>query len=904
METILDKLLEQNKKIERNISRLGTLDNGEICSEVISKLRTFVEHIAAHHYTVTNSLVSVVTQENIEQGIAYINKDKNLRFIKDLHKFLQACASHYVVSEVTSPRLIQKYVPYLFEIKQWMKRQYNVDLITNLIDLSKLQDSNLQDYYVSIKNSMNKIIYKHAPFPKDRYYVFSCHPIFVDNELIYEVTLGIASDYASKFNRFIVFSVEKIPTNYSIRCEFVEKKIKLIKNNTNVKIVQDWCVSIRPCEFNNLGKILGINENISSSSSEYNNLMSYIMEHKTNLSDIIMLKQKEYDDIKQKILVKTKEIHIYNIIDKARHYANSRYNERNLIRYLAYNLNNKIIKNQSSSRANNIGLYVNKYIYPFSGFPFAMSLHDHNPSLIDLIEVFGKPIEHELVYRKIKNKTENENILYHKLEELFEENLEDVKNKIKIINSKLDWAPDSKIENIGELYYIKEYEDTTVSILNSLINLSSNGIVGYTEFAKNKINEYHIDVDSEEKKIILFHLFENTKVACIYGPAGTGKSFLARLISDIYKDSKKIYIANTNTAVNNLYKKVGGDIQDFMTIKKYLKYVPSCDLLFIDECSMVSNEDMMKIIQYNKFQALVLMGDIIQIESIKFGNWYKLAKAFLEKKAKNELNEMHRTSSPPLRLLWSKLRSKENVIDEILSQYDMIRELNDDSLLVHDKDEIVLALNYNGLYGINNLNNIMQENNKKASCRLWNYTYKIGDPILFTDNNQYAPILYNNLKGVIISFKNYPEKVIFVLEVETVINDMDLKPYDDVTLIKVSDKKSLISITVDKKFDSDYDEDKSKLVPFQIAYAVSIHKSQGLEFEHVKIVICDDIDDEITHNIFYTAVTRSTDNLRIYWSKETQIKVLSKIMIKTDMRDVGILSSKKNFKIRDKNITI
>ena len=133
---------------------------------------------------------------------------------------------------------------------------------------------------------------------------------------------------------------------------------------------------------------------------------------------------------------------------------------------------------------------------------------------------------------------------------------------------------------------------------------------------------------------------------------------------------------------------------------------------------------------------------------------------------------------------------------------------------------------------------------------------------------------------------------------------MDLKPYDDVTLIKVSDKKSLISITVDKKFDSDYDEDKSKLVPFQIAYAVSIHKSQGLEFEHVKIVICDDIDDEITHNIFYTAVTRSTDNLRIYWSKETQIKVLSKIMIKTDMRDVGILSSKKNFKIRDKNITI
>ena len=185
---------------------------------------------------------------------------------------------------------------------------------------------------------------------------------------------------------------------------------------------------------------------------------------------------------------------------------------------------------------------------------------------------------------------------------------------------------------------------------------------------------------------------------------------------------------------------------------------------------------------------------------------------------------MHRTSSEPLKLLWNKLRDKENVIDEILSQYDMIRELNDNSLVVYNEDEIVLALNYNGLYGINNLNNIMQENNMNASCHLWNYTYKIGDPILFTNNNQYAPVLYNNLKGKIISFKVESEKIIFVLEVETVINNMDLTSYEDVILLKVKDGKSLISINVNKKFDSDYDEDKSKLVPFQIAYAVSIHK--------------------------------------------------------------------------------
>ena len=156
MESILNKLLEQNRKIERDISRLGTLEDGEICSEVISKLRTFVEHVSAYHYTVSNALPRVVTQENIEAGIAYVYRDKSLRFIKDLHKFLQACASHYVVSEITSPRLIQKYIPYLFEIKKWMKQKYKVDLIVNLCELSKLQDTNLNNYYLCISKSMNK----------------------------------------------------------------------------------------------------------------------------------------------------------------------------------------------------------------------------------------------------------------------------------------------------------------------------------------------------------------------------------------------------------------------------------------------------------------------------------------------------------------------------------------------------------------------------------------------------------------------------------------------------------------------------------------------------------------------------------------------------------------------------
>ena len=76
---------------------------------------------------------------------------------------------------------------------------------------------------------------------------------------------------------------------------------------------------------------------------------------------------------------------------------------------------------------------------------------------------------------------------------------------------------------------------------------------------------------------------------------------------------------------------------------------------------------------------------------------------------------------------------------------------------------------------------------------------------------------------------------------------------------------------VERDSDADYSEE---IVPFQIAYAVSIHKAQGLEYESVKVVITEDVDERISHNIFYTAITRTTDRLKIYMSKESNQGVL------------------------------
>ena len=66
-------------------------------------------------------------------------------------------------------------------------------------------------------------------------------------------------------------------------------------------------------------------------------------------------------------------------------------------------------------------------------------------------------------------------------------------------------------------------------------------------------------------------------------------------------------------------------------------------------------------------------------------------------------------------------------------------------------------------------------------------------------------------------------------------------------------------------------------VPFQVAYAVSIHKAQGLEYDSVKIVVTNANEEDLTHSIFYTAVTRAREHLRIFWTPETQQAVLQSL---------------------------
>lgn len=192
----------------------------------------------------------------------------------------------------------------------------------------------------------------------------------------------------------------------------------------------------------------------------------------------------------------------------------------------------------------------------------------------------------------------------------------------------------------------------------------------------------------------------------------------------------------------------------------------------------------------------------------------------------------------------------------------------------------------------------MQENNPNLAVTWDIQQYKIGDPILFLDSDRFRPIIHNNMKGVIQGVKiidegTPEERIQFDVEIPKAVDERDVLGLD-LELLECLEKeeKSLIRFYVHKLKSVDEDgDDFSTVVPFQVAYAVSIHKAQGLEYDSVKIVITDEVEELVTHNIFYTAITRARKNLKIYWTPEVEEKVINRIKPRNISKDVELLKN-------------
>ena len=135
--------------------------------------------------------------------------------------------------------------------------------------------------------------------------------------------------------------------------------------------------------------------------------------------------------------------------------------------------------------------------------------------------------------------------------------------------------------------------------------------------------------------------------------------------------------------------------------------------------------------------------------------------------------------------------------------------------------------------------------------------------------------------------------IYFTIEVYTVLNELDVIGFDLELKESVTDETSVIRFKVGRGGDGNDDNDNvENVVPFQVAYAISIHKAQGLEYESVKVVITSEIEEMVSHNIFYTAITRAKSKLKIYWSPETEKRILENMKVQFNDKDYQLFKAK------------
>lgn len=783
--------------------------------------------------------------------------------------------------EGQAERLMLKYYNYLWEIRKFLKDNFDIEELGNLSKFPLNMDRLDEEYYKLVARNIENEDLTPINVRVSRYYIKKINPFFVNGERYFEITLQLAGLYATKYNRITVYSKFYISTKYSIQIAYTEKKLELWGINNKIKILNNWKVSIDPVCLNKMAKMVMMHTQISSKHGEYIELMKFLTSTQMNLLEIINLSNERFQYVYNYIYASTNTHNFGEVILKIRNYYAKSSNKigRYTIRYALLNLREEVLEalltNKYNSRSLD-GLNITTKCYPFEKKPFISNIagsKTSNGNKRDIIEIVDdrNKFEKVLPYLKIERMIKETGELY------FDKELIATDEEINKYNMGLDsWERNNGFMiNVEEnIVSIDSYVSTTLFILKRLLQLSHDPDMEQQSRNERYLKECGIKFEDELKQIAMKYLFVSSQVMLIYGAAGTGKTTLIKYISNMLDKSKKLFLTKTHTALQNLQNRICNiDNISFASIDSVTKSneIIDFDVIFIDECSTIDNLTMKKLLEKVKEETkLVFSGDIHQIESIDFGNWFYYAKDIITTKgASIELLRNWRTEKGELISLWDEVRKKRPIITEKLSMDGPFSKDLGEEIFELSDDEVVLCLNYDGKFGVNNINQYFQNANTKSKAFSWaEWVFKIGDRIIFLDTRR-SSLLYNNLNGTIYNIKKNESSIIFTIDIKIHLTEEQCK-YESFDYIDNISDGTRIRLEVIKWNDDLSDEDKIKtVIPFQIAYAISIHKAQGLEFKSVKVVIPSSNAEKITHSVFYTAITRAKENLKIYWSAET-----------------------------------
>ncbi|GAA0491439.1 ATP-dependent RecD-like DNA helicase [Streptomyces olivaceiscleroticus] len=893
MATVEQQVKSADDVICQNLTNpLG--DRGFLSQNVLGQLRNLVEGLAVWAHLNDRSIEFHYNQ--VGPALNAVKALAKFRLLSRFHGLLQASVSHYTLDRDPSERLMLKYYEYLLRTRDLAKEQLGVTILADLEQFPIDLDPSLREYYEKIAACIEQDKTRLPSSPRrERYYIHSSRPFFIAGRIYYEVTFHLAHNRTSKFDRIIGFTDIDVTDKYAASLELESGTIEVLGKKMPITLIRSWEVSIRPCEFDNFARLFDASQGkVSGSHSEYRNLMRYLTTTRSSLLDLMDMTDAAYSSLRSWALDGTRRnATIFPALDRARSLIRNNRPGSRLLRYLMLRMNNRVIKaqfhvDQCSALS---GLRVSWSCKPFDTMPFCTSPRGHNPRFGDLAESLdARTRPHELLARRVRSNVEQHGVIYTPATEL--EDLGDLDELIARHNRLLpptERHARRKLAHANGHVFIVGYEDDTVSIINKLREISASGVPQHSSDVQAWIDVNPGVIDDPLKAEALTDLFEHSKVALIYGAAGTGKSTMVNHIANYFEGARKLFLAHTNPAVDNLKRRVQAPNTEFSTISKHVRSGTSFgtryDVLVIDECSTVSNASLLDVLEKTSFDLLVLVGDVYQIESIEFGNWFSIIRSYIPSESVFELTQPFRTTDQDLLTLWGRVRNLDDHIEESLSKNGYSTVLGDSLFQHRSDDEIVLCLNYDGLYGINNINRFLQASNPNPAVTWSESTYKVGDPVLFNESDRFSPVVYNNLKGEIVKIDRVPGHITFDVKLERDVTA------DDVLFTGLRwVEGSIVQFDVFERGDSDDDDDSvTTMVPFQIAYAVSIHKAQGVEYESVKVVITDTNEESISHSIFYTAITRARERLEVFWTPETQHRILSRLAVRENTKDEHLM---------------
>lgn len=460
--------------------------------------------------------------------------------------------------------------------------------------------------------------------------------------------------------------------------------------------------------------------------------------------------------------------------------------------------------------------------------------------------------------------------------------LKDLRAKEKIYYEKRDSMVtiDGKTEmRIQTWVYLDVYYKAEINIAQKIISLEN------ADNLKRIPNLYSMirkvsDISPSEKQQEAIEMVNEHNVSIITGGPGTGKTTIIKTIINLYKSMKKkvVLCAPTGRAAKRMTEATGEDaktLHRLLEIGKISEDKPNpsmnvapidADVVIIDEMSMV-DIFLMNYLLNGVFKGtkLVLVGDIDQLESVGAGSVLKDLIAS-DCVPYITLNKIFRQAAKSKIIVNShKVNEGINFVEEVdddegetIDDFDFIainnpKKAQEIILDAYDFNTQIITPTKKGDLGTRTLNKLIQERynpneDSKREKKFGDVVYRVGDKVMQTKNNydiewsrakkydgtEYGSGIFNGEMGIIEQIDNYNSQV----------------------LIRFEDGKVAIY-------------QYSDLDQIEHSFAITVHKSQGSEFDTVIMPILNVAPMLLTRNVLYTGMTRAKNRLLLIGSGST-----------------------------------